>query len=106
MEKKINLEEILVSRFPHLKGFNKWDTFENYIGKSGDIYKYVSLNDIYELMKDVCNQILKLAAENAEIRVVENAVIEEGTCYDVYDDGVFTIFADKQSILNIINQIE
>jgi hypothetical protein len=43
---------------------------------------------------------LKEASENAEVRITENALNEEGSCYTTYDDGVISATCDKKSILN------
>ena len=93
-KRKINLEEILNSKIPQRlwnEGFSFGDVKEEWVLKA---------------MKESCRQALGLAAENAEVRVTENALIEEGSCYTSYDDNVITVMADKQSILNTINLIE
>ena len=82
MLKKINLEEILNQ---HLK------------------YKIVlELDDddlmlIKVAMKDACNQVLELAAENAEIS--RSDWNHDSQIYETEE-------VNKQSILNTINQIE
>ena len=83
--KKINLEEILKQHSNICI-----DDRENVVGA----------------MKEACKQTLGLAAENGEVRITENALIEEGSCYICYDDGVITAEVDKQSILDTINQID
>ena len=62
--------------------------------------------NVVEAMKEACKQILELAAENGEVRITENALIEEGSCYICYDDGVITARIDRKSILDTINQID
>ena len=85
MLKKINLEEILNQ---HLK------------------YKIVlELDDddlmlIKTAMKDACNQVLELAAENAKA----NDFIEDSNIPALTPN--IDIKVNKQSILNTINQIE
>lgn len=85
MEKKINLEEIL--------------------GLHCNIAAY-DKDVVLKAMKSACQKTLELAAENAEMRITENALIEEGYTTSSYDDGVYTMLVDKQSILNVINLIE
>lgn len=52
-----------------------------------------------EFAKLHVQRALEAAYENSQIRVNENALIETGSCYTSYDDGVFTFTTDKQSIL-------
>jgi hypothetical protein len=60
--------------------------------------------DIQEAMigfaKYHVEQALKAANKNAEVRVTENALIEDGSCYTTYDDGVISVRVDKDSILS------
>lgn len=53
-----------------------------------------------ELLSSVIKETLNIAAENAEVRITENALIEDGSCYTTYDDGVISATSDRQSILN------
>ena len=91
-ERKVNLEEILNQIYD-----------KEYRSNYKTEY---SKQCILQAMKEACRQILELAAENAEVRVTENALIEEGSCYTTYDDGVISATSDKQSILDTIKQIE
>lgn len=54
---------------------------------------------------DAIRETVKECNKNAEVRVVENALIEEGNTYSSYDDGVFTFFVDDQSILSIADKL-
>ena len=55
---------------------------------------------ILEAMKEACNQVLELAAENADYGVCQN---DDGQEPWIHESN---IFIDKQSILDTINQIE
>ena len=55
---------------------------------------------ILKAMKEACNQVLKLAAENADYGVCQN---DDGQEPWIHESN---IFVDKQSILDTINQIE
>lgn len=59
--------------------------------------KFAIIDTIKETVKE-CNNY-------AKVRVVENALIEEGETYSSYDDGVFTFFVDDQSILSIADKL-
>lgn len=91
-ERKVNLKKIISKHY----NLNK-DEDGNSI-----FYEW----EVIRAIKEACRQILELAAENAEVRVTENALIEEGSCYTTYDDGVISATSDKQSILDTIKQIE
>lgn len=83
-ERKINLDLILARFF-------SWDS------KTGEV-SYCNILDLKWAMKGAIKQALELAAENAKagIDADESAYIE-GNVWGI---------ADKQSILDIINQIE
>ena len=53
---------------------------------------------ILKAMKEACQEILKLAAENADFGIYQN----DGNCPCIQDSH----FIDRQSILDTINQIE
>jgi len=53
-----------------------------------------------EFAKYHVEQALNAAYQNSEVRVTENALIEDGCCYTTYDDGVISVTTDKQSILD------
>lgn len=57
-----------------------------------------------EYTANVIKQALETAAENAEVKVTENALIEDGSCYTTYDDGVISVTSDKQSIINTFEE--
>ena len=83
--KEINLEEILDSIYD-----------KNYRSNYKTLY---SKQCILEAMKEACTQVLELAAENAEITIVNEW------------DGIETgnkkvVVVDKQSILDVINQVK
>lgn len=98
-DRKVNLEEILTTKFPHLNGYKPWETVEPYIGN----HKYIEIGSIYELMKEACRQVLELAAENAKLGYIRTLVDDPKEGDDAYKN--FPI-VDKESILNIINLIE
>ena len=75
-------------------------TAENFFNKYGGYTRKEMLERAIEFAQFHINAALRAAYENSEVRVTENALIEEGNCYISYDDGVFTITCDKDSILN------
>lgn len=54
---------------------------------------------------DAIKETVKECNKNAKVRVIENALINIGETYSTYDDGVFTIFADEESILSITDKL-
>ena len=82
MTKKISLKKIL----------SKYPTFTNE-GGYGEYY-------VIEAMREACQEILKLAAENADYGVYQN---DDGQEPWIHESN---IFVNKQSILDTINQIE
>lgn len=90
-ERKVNLENLVVEKFPHLMGYKRWDTFENYLGNN----KYIYIQDIYDLMKEACKQVLELASDNLDC----DSCFAYSSERDRYDE-------QAEAILNTINQIE
>lgn len=103
--KQVNLKEILLNTFIQYKA----DYPENRLSKAYTIEQFQNATEILTVgmnaMQEACNQTVDLCAENAEIRVTENCLIEEGSCYTTYDDGVISVTTDKQSILDTKKQI-
>ena len=62
------------------------------------IERYASPHDILEAMKDACQQVLELAAENAKTKL---KVVNPNSDKAFYRDVV-----DKQSILDTIKQVK
>ena len=94
-ERKINLEEILMS------------------GSIGTLFRGTCNEKTYQFilgrMKEACRQTLELAAENAEISWVENDIeMESDTDFSFRDnDGNWCkVNINEQSILDTINQVE
>ena len=46
---------------------------------------------------------LEAAAENADVSITENALIEESSSYTTYDDGIISARCDVKSILTAYN---
>ena len=62
---------------------------------------------ILKAMKEACNQVLKLAAENAEIDVVDHEEWDRNKLPGTKDFAILPIYGvDEDSILKTINQIE
>ena len=96
--KEINLKEILV----------KWVSYNlQQLGQSkeaSDAVAKASIKDgnywyILEAMKDACEHVLYLAAENAKIKEIYNEAKK-------FEDYPFDVIIDKESILNTINQVK
>ena len=86
-ERKINLEDILIKMFENGQPF--------YNGKN-----------IKSAMLEFGQQLLELAAENAELKLkikleCTESQLENGFCF-----GDNAIIVNKQSILDTINQVE
>ena len=60
---------------------------------------------VKQIQEDAIKETVKECNNYAKVRVVENALIEEGEIYSSYDDGVFTFFVDDQSILSIADKL-
>lgn len=96
-ERKINLEEIL-------KQYSQVD--------HGAVEDFWFTENVIKAMKEACRQTLELAAENAT--VAQRVYNLKGEILGEYNMGQEApteqqfeyIVADKQSILNTINQIE
>ena len=87
MEKKIKLEEILKNELiPIVFSSSPEMTF----------------NATIRAMKEACKQVLELAAENAKTEYKSEMV--DTPCGAKYNTGKNIV--DKQSILDVINQIE
>ena len=85
---KINLEEILLKNIKKI--YMEFMPIEDFCNRD----RIIAIN----AMKEACQEILRLAAENAEIK--ENFTV---------DDKAFVLneyVINKQSILDTINQIE
>lgn len=74
---------------------------EGIVQKEGYFFTSEQLN---EYTANIIKQTLETASENAEVRVTENALIEDGSCYTTYDDGVISVTSDKQSITNTFEE--
>ena len=87
-DNKINLEEILIKNIKKI--YMEFMPIEDFCNRD----RIIAIN----AMKEACQEILRLAAENAKIDVVilrqDEIAIEFGNVIN------------KQSILNTINQIE
>lgn len=86
-KRKINLEEILISKLEE----NSTEDFDL------KIISKLHFIACYYAMEEACKQVLELAAENAEI-------LRDDFNYDsqIWE----TEIVDKQSILNTITQVE
>ena len=94
MEKKIKLEEIL-----------KNELIPTVFSGSPEM----TFNATIRAMKEACKQVLELAAENADMdEDFGGGEIYNITEYKVYNDNDRSrlISVNKQSILDVINQIE
>ena len=91
MDKKINLEEILITVFDPVSWYCSTRRQDLQLA----ITLNPSLDEIKQAMKEACRQTLELAAENAEVEIEERMGQKTGL-----------VWVDKQSILNTINQIE
>lgn len=96
--KEINSEEILA----------KWISYNlQQLGKSKQASDAVAKTSIeggshwyvLEAMKDACEHVLYLAAENAKIKEIYNEAKK-------FEDYPFDVIIDKESILNTINQVK
>ena len=88
LDKKINLEQILKDNCVNIRFLKTMLSADGIKGSQGQ--------RILDAMKDLSEQILELAAENAEMILLvdeENDIIEEASI-------------NKQSILDTINQVE
>ena len=75
-------------------------TVENFFNKHGGYTREEMLERAIEFAKLHVEAALRAVNENAEVRVTENALIEEGSCYTTYDDGVISVTCDEYSILS------
>ena len=91
--KEINLEEIIKNHC--------------YITQDGQKDVHSSITSVIEAIKDACKQVLELAAENIEFieTTPEEWNSKEYEPFITADDGTIWTF-DKQSILDIINQVK
>ena len=80
---------------------NPW--YENgiYDGRHDEI-----LNAIKQAQIDAIEATAERCAEEAVFKITENALIEEGSLYDYYDDGVYTYRVDSDSILNVADKMK
>lgn len=95
LERKINLEEILISKLEE----NSTEDFDL------QIISKLHFIACYYAMKEACKQVLELAAENTEVEE-----FYRGESYRIddrfYDNDDSYIVANKQSILDTIKQVE
>lgn len=100
MENKINLEKIILDAYgcKDLNEFNRCYT--------------ISIQMITEIMLEFGNQLLELAAKNANIKIGSRLGWEElkykfvkSNEFTGYNDSYSKVTIDKQSITNTINQI-
>ena len=61
---------------------------------------------IRQVQIDTIEATVERCAEEAKFRITENALIEEGELYDMYDDGVYTYSISNNSILNVAIKIK
>jgi len=87
---KINLEEILLKNIKKI--YMEFIPIEDFCNRD----RIIAIN----AMKEACQEILKLAAENADYGVHQN---DDGQEPWIHESN---IFIDKQLILDTINQIE
>lgn len=111
-ETKINLEKILEEIFEPCISPEECPTPT--IDLQTAIILNPELNRIKLAMRMACERVLKLAAENAKISVKKKSQygkyrkwqkVKEGENIDLFSYEMQT-FINKDSILNIINQIE
>jgi hypothetical protein len=86
---KINLEKIIRSHFNAARN-----------DSIADLMKQSTPNDIIDIIKEACSQVLERAAENADYGVCQN---DDGQEPWIHESN---IFIDKRTILNTINEIE
>ena len=82
---------------------NTIPTAEEFLNQKPFIHGMTRLDQqiaMIEFAKLHVKAALEAAYKNAEVRVTENALIEEGYCCSTYDDGVFSVACDSNSILN------
>lgn len=92
-ERKINLEEILMS------------------GSIGTLFRGTCNEKTYQFilgrMKEACQQTLELAAENTIAGCDFGSMsTQHGNLYATFAGHIGKVIIDKQSILNTINQVE
>ena len=78
---------------------------EYLLTKLQPFYRKELIDIIKQVQEDTIRETVKECNNYAKVRVVENALIEEGETYSSYDDGVFTFFVDDQSILSIADKL-
>ena len=94
---KINLEEILLKNIKKI--YMEFMPIEDFCNRD----RIIAIN----AMKEACQEILKLAAENAEIDVVEHEEWDRNKLPGTKDFAILPIYGvDEDSILKTINQIE
>ena len=87
---KINLEKIIRSHFKAAW----YDSIDDLI------MEQATPDDITDIIKEACRQVLERAAENAKYEVCQDDDGQESWIHKS------NIFINKQSILNTINEIE
>ena len=97
---KINLEEILLKNIKKI--YMEFMPIEDFCNRD----KIIAIN----AMKEACQEILRLAAENATLSYADGRYCLPDYAVEnfnaVVDDLDNAHFIDKQSILDTINQIE
>lgn len=102
-ERKINLEEILLDIFQTTTQGCSSSTQ----GLQLAIIRNPDLNRIKNAMKEACKQTLELAAENAEVDIIDHEEVDKSKLPGTDNFATLPIYGvDEQSILNTINQIE
>ena len=97
-EKKINLEEIFNNNFDCYTNFEDKGNYNDEPAISKDKFK--------ELCLKFGKQLLELAAENAECKLKIKIECSEFQLENGFSLGTNAIIVNKQSILDIINQVE
>ena len=91
---KINLEDII---FRHVDSLKDGSPIRNLLS-SNEVFQNDLFDFFIKLMKDACQETLKLAAENAKVK--ENFTVDDKSF--VLNEYVI----NKQSILDTINEVE
>ena len=95
---KINLEEILLKNIKKI--YMEFMPIEDFCNRD----RIIAIN----AMKEACQEILKLAAENARLVKESGGYIYILKEEIIFDDAYVAhrVYVSKESILNTINQIE
>lgn len=105
--KEINLEKILFKKLQQLREKHPKENYytDEMIRKSPEYEYFIGV------MKDACQQVLELAAESAKIELREYEINGTYTSESLgqeimIDEPNNYIGIDKQSILDVINQVK